>query len=110
MTEWSKTTKRIPDNLFHRVCDKDRNENVEGLLELGADPFSEDDQGVAAVTKAVLSRVEPLQKLRSFKKFYTDKVKTQLYKKVSFIRYVKMHNIFMNKQLIVLIYINIFHS
>ena len=89
MTEWSQSTKGIPNNLFHRVCNNDKNENVKALLELGADPFSEDRQGVAAVTKAVLSSIEPREKLNSFKNFCTDKVKARLYKTVGFIRLCK---------------------
>ena len=73
------------DSLLHRVCDNGENKNVEALLELGADPFSEDEQGMAAVTTAVLSNIEPIQKLSSLKNFYADKVKKQLYNTVSFI-------------------------
>ena len=65
----------ILQHLLHKVCDKDITKNVELLLELGADPISEDEQGVAAVTKAALSRIEPLEKLRSLTKYDSAKVK-----------------------------------
>ena len=75
MTEWSQSSKGIPHHIFHEVCDKEKNEQVELLLELGADPFSEDEQGVAAVTKAALSNIEPRFKLRSLQSSKITKVK-----------------------------------
>ena len=75
MTEWSQSSKGIPQHTFNEVCDKEKNEKVELLLELGADPFSEDEQGVAAVTKTALSHIEPLEKLRSLTKCDSAKVK-----------------------------------
>ena len=75
MTEWSQSSKGIPHHTFHEVCAKEKNKQVELLLELGADPISEDEQGVAAVTKAALSRIEPLEKLRSLTKCDSAKVK-----------------------------------
>ena len=86
MKECLQSSKDILQHLLHKVCGKGNNENVETLLKLGADPFSEDEQGMAAVTKAVLSNIEPRQKLSSFKNFYIDKVKKRLCKTVSFIR------------------------
>ena len=65
-----------------KVCDEQKIEKVEVLLELGADPFSEDKQGVAAVTKAALSNLEPREKLSLFKNFYTDKVKRNYFKQL----------------------------
>ena len=46
MTTWSQTPQGIPNHIFHEVCEKETNEGVEILLEIGADPFSEDEQGV----------------------------------------------------------------
>ena len=74
MTTWSHTSQGIPNHIFHEVCEKKTNETVDILLEIGADPFSEDEQGVAAVTKAALSNVEPVEKLRSLMKFDITKV------------------------------------
>ena len=48
-----------------RLVTNTKPKNVEALLERGADPFSEDEYGVAAVTKAVLSNIEPRLKLSS---------------------------------------------
>ena len=73
------------DSLLHYVCDDGENKNVEALLELGADPFSEDEQGMAAVTTAVLSNIEPRQKLSSLKNFYADKVKSNYITQLVFI-------------------------
>ena len=60
---------------FNKVCDEQKIKKVEVLLELGADPFSEDQQGVAAVTKAALSNIEPRFKLRSLQSSKITKVK-----------------------------------
>ena len=74
------------DNLLHRVCDNGENKNVEALLELGADPFSEDVQGMAAVTKAVLSNIEPRTQIKFFQELLHRQGKKRLYKIVSFIK------------------------
>ena len=75
MKECLQSSKDILQHLLHEVYGKGNNENVKTLLKLGADPFSEDEQSMAAVTKEVLSNIEPKQKLSSFKNFYIDKVK-----------------------------------
>ena len=82
MTEWSQSSKGIPPHTFNKVCDEQKIETVEVLLEHGADPFLEDKQGVDAVTKAALSNLEPREKLSLFKNFYTDKVKSNYLKQL----------------------------
>ena len=84
MKEWSRSSKRMLDSLLRRVCDHRENEHVIAVLELGADPFLEDEQGMTAVTKAALSNIEPREKISSIKSSYADKVKKQLYNTVSF--------------------------
>ena len=54
-----------PSDIFHDICDVGSSQAVEELLKKGADPYSLDDKGVAAITTASLSNFEPRQKLRS---------------------------------------------
>ena len=75
MNEWSQSSLSI---ILHEACDKCKAKDVEALLELGADPFSEDKHGVAAVTKSALSNIEPKLKLSPIKNFYTEQVKRKI--------------------------------
>ena len=65
VNEWLKSSKDIPPAMFHDACDNATNETVKRMVKKGADPFSEDENGVVAISKAVLSNVEPRLKLRS---------------------------------------------
>ena len=73
--EYLQSSTDILQHLLHKVCDKDITINVELLLKLGADPFLEDEHGVAPITKAVLSNIEPRLKLRLLQSSKFTKVK-----------------------------------
>ena len=55
------------------------------MLRKGADPFSEDENGVAAISKAALSNVEPRLKLRSLQN--SDITKVYIINKLTCISY-----------------------
>ena len=95
MNEWSQS--RL-NRIFHEACVNCKTKTVEALLELGADPFSEDEQGVAAVTKAALSNIELRLKIISVKNSYTVQVKRNYVKLLNTSYYVKVAKMYIMHQ------------
>ena len=61
-------------NMFCYVNEKSTSDRVTTLLELGANPFWQDEIGTTAIVKAALSNEEPREKLRTLQAWKTIQV------------------------------------
>ena len=60
--------------MFHYVNETLTSDRVTTLLELGANPFWQDETGTPAIVKAALSDIEPRKKLRTLQAWQTMQV------------------------------------
>ena len=61
-------------DMFCYVNEKSTDDRVITLLELGANPFWQDETGTTAIVKAALSDIEPRKKLRTLQAWQTTEV------------------------------------